>query len=128
MPDVADLYRDIPMTGPQYPGFTNDPIHVNGVAYDASDGGLIVCSQRSGVIKFHSDGTLAWFLAPHLTRYIDDVDGDEVSDSFAAHYDPGNRLTWIGDYTGDGYICERMPIPASRPRGTLSTLTTASSC
>lgn len=101
MPDMADLYREVPMTGPQHPGFSNDPVHVNSVASDASDGGLIVSSQRSGVIKLHADGTLAWFLAPHLTRYIDDADGDGVSDSFAANYDPGNRRTWTGDYTGD---------------------------
>ena len=109
MPDVADLYRDIPMTSPQFPGFTNDPIHVNGIAYDPTDNGLIVSAQRSGVIKLHSNGTLAWFLAPHLTRYIDDADGDGVSDSLAKNYHPGIRFTWIGNYTGSGYVNERMP-------------------
>lgn|GEM_PF-749691 len=114
MPDVGDLYRDIPLTSPEYPGFTNDPIHLNGIFYDAADDGLIVSSQRSGVVKLHADGTLAWFLAPQLTRYIDDADGDGVSDSFAANYDPTNQTTWIGDYTGDGYTYERMPI-AGKP-------------
>ena len=114
LPDVADLYRDVPMTGMETPGFSNDPIHVNGVAWDATDGSIIVTCQRSGVAKLRNDGTLAWLLAPHLTRYIDDANGDAVSDSLAANYDPSNRRTWIGNYRGDNYVHERVPV-AGKP-------------
>ncbi|HOW51394.1 MAG TPA: aryl-sulfate sulfotransferase [bacterium] len=114
MPDVTDLYRDVPMTSTDIPGTTNDPIHLNAILYDPSDGGLIVSSQRSGVAKLDADGTIRWLLAPHLTRYIDDADGDGVSDSMVDGYDPNNQLTWIGDYTGDAYTDERMPI-AGKP-------------
>ncbi len=118
MPDVADLYRDIPPTGTEKPGLTNDPIHLNGVAYDPTDGGFVVSSQRSGIAKIAADGTLKWFLSPHLTRYIDDADGDGVSDSFMANYDPSNQMTWIGDYTGDNYTDERMPCGGEPAEGT----------
>ena len=110
---MADLYRDIPMTGPQYPGFTNDPIHVNGIAYDASDDGLIVCSQRSGVIKLHSDGTLAWFLAPHLTRYIDDADGDGVLVG-------KDGRGFISKINADGTVAQRRwAVGLDRPKGSV---------
>ncbi len=114
MPDVADLYRDVPMTSPETPGYTNDPIHLNGVAYDAADDSIIISSQRSGVAKIKADETMAWYLAPQLTRYIDDANGDGVSDSFVANYDPNDQLSWIGDYTGDKYVDERQPI-AGKP-------------
>lgn len=117
-PDVADLYRDIPPTSTETYGVTNDPIHLNGVAYDPADGGLVVSSQRSGIAKIAADGTLKWFLAPHLTRYIDDADGDGVSDSFMANYDPSNQMTWIGDFTGENYTDERMPCGGEPAEGT----------
>ncbi|HNT28412.1 MAG TPA: aryl-sulfate sulfotransferase [bacterium] len=117
-PDVADLYRDIPPTSTETYGVTNDPIHLNGIAYDPVDGGLVVSSQRSGIAKIAADGTLRWLLAPHLTRYIDDANGDGVSDSFMANYDPDNQMTWIGDFTGENYTDERMPCGGAPAEGT----------
>ncbi len=117
-PDVADLYRDIPPTSADVYGITNDPIHLNGIVHDPADDGIIVSSQRSGVAKLAADGTLKWFLAPHLTRYIDDADADGVSDSFMVNYDPSNQMTWIGDYTGATYTDDRMPCGGEPAEGT----------
>jgi hypothetical protein len=110
LPDVADLFYDVPLTSQLQPGITNDPVHNNSVWYDDTDDTLIACSQRSGVAKLYRSGQLKWLLAPHLMRWIDDADGDGVSDSFADGYDPNNVLTSIGDFTGPGYTDERYPV------------------
>ena len=113
-PDVTDLFTDIPKTGPEQPGVTNDPIHNNSVWYDETGNALVVCSERSGVQKLYAGGQLKWMLAPHLVQYIDDADGDGVSDSFAAGYDPDNRLTWTGAFDTAAYKDQRYPI-AGKP-------------
>jgi arylsulfate sulfotransferase len=109
-PDVDDLFYDVPMTSTLEPGVTNDPVHNNSLWYDDRDNTLIACSQRSGVAKLYRSGQLKWFLAPHLIRYIDDVDGDGVSDSLAQGYDPNIKLTWVGDFRGSKYVNERYPV------------------
>ncbi|HOW51395.1 MAG TPA: aryl-sulfate sulfotransferase [bacterium] len=113
-PDIADLFIDMPMTDPAYPGFSNDPVHLNAAVYDPTDDSIIVSSQRSGIAKIAADGTIRWLLAPHLIRYVDDADGDGISDSLTADYDREDPLTWVGDYTGDAYTDERMPF-AGKP-------------
>ncbi len=119
MPTVADLFIDTPMTqgavesdqeGHQYFGQTNDPIHLNGVWYDDSDDTIIFSSQRSGIAKMYYDGRLKWFMTFHMLRYIDDHDGDGVSDSLAEGYDGENMLTWAGDFRGDNYTILRKPL------------------
>ncbi len=117
-PDVADLFYDIPMTSTEYPGFSNDPIHLNSVFYDASDDTLIVASQRSGIAKIRADnGTLVWFFAPHLMRFIDDKNGDGLSDSFVDGYDINTQTTWVGDFMSGAYTEERYPIAGKPTEG-----------
>ncbi|HDT11758.1 MAG TPA: hypothetical protein ENN58_03365, partial [bacterium] len=114
-PDVCDLYHDIPMTEAGNPqNGANAPIHNNAVWHDPSDDSLIIASQRSGVAKLTHSGYLKWFLAPHITAYIDDADGDGMSDSLADGYDPDDHSTMIGDFKGENYTEDRMPI-AGKP-------------
>jgi arylsulfate sulfotransferase len=110
LPDVAGLFMDVPMTSTLQPGFTNDPVHSNAIWYDESDDTLIASAQRSGVAKLYRSGQLKWFLTPHLIRYLDDADGDGVSDSLAASYDPNNKLTWLSDFRGEAFCDERYPV------------------
>jgi len=116
-PDVADLFYDIPMTSTEYPGFSNDPIHLNSIFYDKEDDTLIVASQRSGVAKVTMKGTLVWFLAPHIERFIDDKNGDGISDSFVDGYDVNTQSTWVGDFKGPNYTEERYPIAGKPSEG-----------
>lgn len=113
-PDVCDLYNDIPLTSTDTPGITNDPIHNNGAWYDPEDDSLLIGSQRSGVGKLTHSGYLKWFLAPHITAYIDDADNDGVSDSLVDGYDANDPTTRVGDFKGDKYTYDRMPI-AGKP-------------
>ncbi|MBI5481515.1 MAG: aryl-sulfate sulfotransferase [Deltaproteobacteria bacterium] len=110
LPDVAGLFMDVPLTSMAQPGITNDPIHNNALWYDESDDTLIACSQRTGVAKLYRGGQLKWLLAPHLVRWIDDADGDGVSDSLVDGYDPGNQLTWLSDFGGPAFTDERYPV------------------
>jgi arylsulfate sulfotransferase len=110
LPDVADLFADVPKTDQDQPGVSNDPIHINSIWYDEDDHALVVCSQKSGVAKYYDGGQLKWMLTPHLIRLIDDDDGDGVSDSFLDGYDPQDFLTMVGDYTTDTYDDERYPV------------------
>lgn len=109
LPDVADLFLDLPMTGEAQPGVTNDPIHINAVWHDPTDGGLIACSQRVGIAKVYRSGQLQWLLAPHLVRYIDDADGDGVSDSMVEGYDPDVPATSVSDFRDEAFRDERYP-------------------
>ncbi len=113
-PDVCDLYNDIPLTSTETPGITNDPIHNNGAWYDPEDDSLLIGSQRSGVGKLTHSGYLKWFLAPHITAYIDDADSDGFSDSLVDGYDANDPTTRVGDFKGDKYTYDRMPI-AGKP-------------
>ena len=113
-PDVCDLYNDIPLTSTETPGTTNDPIHNNGAWYDPDDDTLLIGSQRSGIGLLTHSGYLKWFLAPHITAYIDDADNDGLSDSLVDGYDAEDPATRVGDFKGAGYINDRMPI-AGKP-------------
>lgn len=110
LPDLADLFYDLPVTGLDEPGVSNDPVHINAVAYDEADGTLLACSQRSGVAEVYASGQLKWLLAPHLVRWIDDADGDGQSDSLLDGYDPDQMMSWVGDYRGAAYADERYPV------------------
>ncbi len=114
-PDVCDLYNDIPFTEPgNSAGGANAPIHHNAIWYDPEDNSILLSSQRSGVAKITHSGYLKWFLAPHITAYIDDADGNGMSDSFVENYDPDNPASNVGDFRGDNYVDDRMPI-AGKP-------------
>ena len=110
LPDVADLFHDLPLTSGDDPGLSNDPVHINALWYDDEDDTLIVCSQRTGVAEVYRSGQLKWLLAPHLQRHVDDADGDGVSDSLADGYDPELLLSRVGDYRGSAYTDLRYPV------------------
>jgi hypothetical protein len=93
---------------------TNDPIHNNSLWYDEAEDALVVGSERSGVQKLYAGGQLMWMLAPQLIQFIDDANGDGVSDSLAAGYDPDNPLTWTGAFDTPAYKDQRYPI-AGKP-------------
>ena len=120
LPDLADLFMDMQPTSTEIPGQTNNPLHHNAIFYDESDDSIIVGSQTAGILKLSNSGYIKWYLAPHLFGLIDDADGDGLSDSFMAKYDPANQLTWVGDYSqtnddgkvvaGEKYVNKRAPI------------------
>ncbi len=110
LPDLADLFHDLPMSEPFGAGESNDPVHINAVWYDEQDDTLLVCSQRTGVAELYASGQLKWLLAPWLVRWIDDADGDGVSDSLAEGYDPARMLSRVGEYRGEAYVHERYPV------------------
>ena len=120
LPDLADLFMDMQPTSTEIPGQTNNPLHHNAIFYDESDDSIIVGSQTAGIIKLSNSGYIKWYLAPHLFGLIDDADGDGLSDSFTANYDPANQITWVGDYSqknddgkvvaGEKYVNKRAPI------------------
>ncbi len=110
LPDVADLFYDLQMTGPQDPGMSDCPVHINALWFDDEDDTLLVCSQRSGVAEVYGSGSLKWMLAPHLIRWIDDADGDRVSDSMVDGYNPEMLLTHVGNFRGAAYVDERYPV------------------
>lgn len=119
-PDVCDLYVDIPITKENDPNsYTNEPVHSNAIWYSSEDDSLIISSQRSGVAKLTHSGYLKWFLAPHITALIDDEDADGVSDSLIAGFDPEDPTTNVGDFKGDKYIQDRMPV-AGKPHADYS--------
>jgi arylsulfate sulfotransferase len=121
-PDVCDLYHDIPLTDPGNPvDGANAPIHNNAVWHDPVDNSIIVSSQRSGIAKITHSGYLKWFLAPGITAYIDDHDGDGMSDSLVDGYDPDDNLSRVGDFRGENYTADRMPI-AGKPHEAYSSL------
>jgi len=115
-PDVCDLFHDAPLTESDDPnGLTNDPVHNNAFWYNEEDDSLIVSSQRSGVAKLTHTGYLKWFFAPHIIGTVDDVDGadgkpDGLSDSLVDGYDVDDLLTHVGDFEGEDYLQDRMPI------------------
>lgn len=110
-PDVCDLFYDVPLTAADDPaGLTNDPVHNNAVWYDGRDDSLIVGSQRSGVAKLTHSGYLKWFFAPHIIAVIDDEDADGMSDSLLDGYDINDINTRVGDFKGENYTQDRMPI------------------
>ncbi len=114
-PDVADLFNDIPMMEEGNPASgANAPVHHNSIWYDPQDDAILLCSQRSGIAKITHSGYLKWFLAPHITAYIDDENGDGMSDSYMENYEPGNPAVNVGDFRGENYIHDRMPI-AGKP-------------
>jgi arylsulfate sulfotransferase len=43
-----------------------DWFHANGLAYDSSDGTIIVSGRTQGVVKLTEDNEVVWILAPHL--------------------------------------------------------------
>lgn len=110
-PDVCDLYYDVPLTTGKDPaGLANDPVHNNAVYHDSRDDSLIIGSQRSGIAKMTHSGYLKWFMAPHITAFIDDTNNDGLSDSLVDGYDANTATTRVGDFKGDAYIDDRMPI------------------
>ena len=115
-PDVCDLFVDAPITeGDDPSGMTNDPVHNNAIWYSEEDDSLIISSQRSGVAKLTHSGYLKWFLAPHIIGVIDDVDGpdgkpDGMSDSLIEGFDAEDPTTNVGDFKGDAYVQDRMPV------------------
>ena len=114
-PDTCDLFHDVPISEGNDPnGLTNDPVHNNAVWYSEEEDSLIVGSQRSGVAKLTHSGYLKWFFAPHILALIDDEDADGFSDSLLDGYDEDDLTTHVGDFKGDGYIKDRMPI-AGKP-------------
>jgi arylsulfate sulfotransferase len=114
-PDVPDLYNDVPMIEEGNPkSGANAPVHHNAIMYDPSDNSMLLSSQRSGIAKITHSGYLKWLLAPQITAYIDDEDGDGISDSYMENYDPDNPAVNIGDFKGENYIHDRMPI-AGKP-------------
>ena len=114
-PDVCDLYHDVPLTAGNDPaGMTNDPVHNNAIWYNEADNSIILSSQRSGIAKITHSGYLKWFLAPHITALIDDEDSDGFSDSMLDGYDAADPTTRVGDFKGDKYIHDRMPM-AGKP-------------
>jgi hypothetical protein len=110
LPDLADLFADVPITSQDKPGVSNNPVHINSIWYDETDHGLVVCSQKSGVAKLHDSGLLKWMLTPHLIQLIDDDNGDAISDSLVDGYDPQDFLTMVGDFTGAAYDDQRYPV------------------
>jgi arylsulfate sulfotransferase len=114
-PDVCDLFVDAPVTKADDPNrLANDPVHNNAIFYSEEDDSLIVSSQRSGVAKITHSGYLKWFLAPHIIGVIDDEDADGLSDSLVEGFDPQDPTTNVGDFKGDAYIHDRMPV-AGKP-------------
>ncbi len=114
-PDVCDLFYDVPLTeGDDPAGQKNDPVHNNAIWYNAEDDSIILGSQRSGVAKITHSGYLKWFLAPHIVAVIDDEDSDGFSDSLIDGYDEVDPTTHIGDFKGDKYVIDRMPV-AGKP-------------
>ncbi len=121
IPEIPDLLPDVPISGDPDFIFSNDPIHVNAVWHDENDDSIIITMQRGGTAKIASDGTLKWFLTPHIIKYLDDEDGNNISDSLEDGYDVNDRSTWIGNFRGEdgmslneNYIHHRMPI-AGKP-------------
>ena len=114
-PDLCDLFNDVPLTEGNDPnGLTNEPVHNNAFWYNEEDDSLIVSSQRSGVAKLTHSGYLKWFFAPHIIGLIDDEDADGMSDSLMDGYDADDMTTHVGDFKGESYIHDRMPI-AGKP-------------
>jgi len=110
-PDICDLHYDMPLSAADDPaGKTNNPIHHNAAWYQSDDDSIIVGSQTSGIAKITHSGYLKWFLAPHITAYIDDADNDGVSDSLVDGYNAADPTTMVGDFKGDKYTEDRMPI------------------
>lgn len=116
-PDVCDLYNDVPLTDPdENKGTTNDPVHQNSLFFDKSDNTLIVGSQRSGIAKISYENEIIWFLAPHITAFIDDSNKDGFSDSLVDGYSSSNLLSAVGDFKKSGYVDARFPMGAIENR------------
>ncbi|MGI6393334.1 MAG: aryl-sulfate sulfotransferase [bacterium] len=114
-PDVCDLFHDVPLSAGGDPtGQANDPVHQNSAWYNSEDNSIIVGSQRSGIAKMTHSGYLKWFLTPHIVALIDDENRDGRSDSLLDGYDENDLETKVGDFKGDKYVYDRMPI-AGKP-------------
>jgi arylsulfate sulfotransferase len=126
IPEVPDLFRDVPISNDPDNIYSNDPIHVNAVWHDTKDDSIIVTMQRNGMAKIAGDGTLKWFLFPHIVKYIDDEDGNNISDSLEEKYDFEDMSTWLGDFKdhddpmspNENYIHYRMPFAGKPEEGT----------
>ncbi len=125
MPDVPDLFRDVPISNDPANIYSNDPIHVNAVWHDKTDDSIIITMQRNGMAKLASDGTLKWFLFPHVVKYIDDENGNGISDSLEEKYDLEDMSTWLGDFRkeddplalNENYLHYRMPFAGKPEEG-----------
>lgn len=109
-PDLQDLYSNKNLTDYTNTNNPADPIHVNAVWYDKTDDTIVTCGQVSGTMKITRDDKIIWYLSPHIAAKIDDSDGDGVSDSLADGYDKDDPLTKVGDFKGEAYTDDRMPI------------------
>lgn len=63
--DVWDLRQSLDPDRTTWTDDRTDWVHVNAVAEDERDGGIIVSGRTQGVVKLTRDNEVVWILAPH---------------------------------------------------------------
>ncbi len=67
-----------------------DWFHGNGLAYDASDGTIVVSGRTQGVVKLTADNRVVWILAPHR-QWGTAGDGTDLATRLLQPLDAQNR-------------------------------------